>query len=126
MANKKPDPAHQPKATQEILVKAWLEGHLWAQYVEWGLDAEPKWEFIKALVASAPDQDALGSIGAGPLEDLLYGNTEDFIDRVEQEAALNEKFRVSLRIVRNPDLILRNPAQKEELQRRLERAISSD
>jgi hypothetical protein len=117
---------NQPKIEQEKLIKAWLKGRIWAIKVEWSLDAEQKWEFIKALVAAAPDKDALGSIGAGPLEDLLYGNTEDFIDRVEQEAAVNERFRFSLAIVRNPELRLQNPTRKEELQQRIERAVHTD
>ena len=108
------------------LVKAWLMGRNWARRVEWGLDAEQKWEFIKALVAAAPGNDALGDIGAGPLEDLLYGNSEEFIERVEREAAVNEKFRFSLSIARNPNLILKNPSRKEEIQQRIENAIRTD
>ena len=94
--------------------------------MEWELDAEQKWEFIKELVAAAPDDDALGYIGAGPLEDLLYGNSEEFIERVEQEALVNEKFRSSLSIVRNPDLILKNPTRIEEIQRRIALSIRTD
>ena len=117
---------NQPKTEQEKLVKAWFKGRIWAIKVECSLDAEQKWEFIKALVAAAPDNGALGSIGAGPLEDLLYGNTEDFIDRIEQEAAVNEKFRFSLAIVRNPELRLQNPTRKAELQQRVERAVHTE
>ncbi len=108
------------------VVKAWLRGRRWAIKVEWGLDAEQEWEFIKELVAAAPDDDALASIGAGPLEDLLYGNSEEFIERVEQEALVNEKFRFSLSIVRNPNLILKNPSRKEEIQRRIALSIHTD
>ena len=106
--------------------KAWLKERRWAIKAELGLDAEQKWEFILALVAAAPDNETLGSIGAGPLEDLLYGNSEDFIERVEQEATVNEKFRFSLSIVRNPNLILKNPSRKEEIQQRIENAVRND
>src|SRR5438552_228594 len=108
------------------LVKAWLDDRQWAREMEWRLDAQQKWEFIKALVAAAPDKAALGSIGAGPLEDLLYSNAEGFIERVEREAAANEKFRFSLSIVRNPELILRDPSRKEEIRRRIALAIRTD
>ena len=87
MSNKPKNQVGQREVNSEDLVNDWFEGHRWAREVEWALDAEQKWEFIKALVAAAPNDDALGSIGAGPLEDLLYGNSEEFIDRVEREAA---------------------------------------
>lgn len=90
------------------------------------MDAEQKWELIKALVAAALDEGMLGSIGAGPLEDLLYGNAEDFIERVEQEAAKSEKFRSSLAIVRNPNMILKNPDRSEEINQRIAHAIAAN
>lgn len=123
MSNKRKFQVGRREADAENVVKAWLKGRSWAREVEWGLDAEQKWEFIKALVAAAPDGAALGSIGAGPLEDLLYGNSEEFIERVEREAVVNEKFRLSLSIVRNPDLILKNPSRKEEIQQRIALSI---
>jgi hypothetical protein len=110
----------------QSIIKPWFKGKLWAVEVELSLDAEQKWEFIKALVSAAPDEDALASIGAGLLEDLLHGSSEEFIERVEQEAAANEKFRFSLSIVRNPALILKNPNRKEEIQQRIEKAVRND
>ncbi|MGH9752879.1 MAG: DUF6869 domain-containing protein, partial [Blastocatellia bacterium] len=77
-------------------------------------------------VAAAPDNAALGSIGAGPLEDLLYGNSEEFIERVEREAAVNEKFRFCLSIVRNRELILKDQSRKEEIQQRIALSIRTD
>src|SRR5262249_15603435 len=111
--------SEQDEDSVEALVNAWLEGRNWAITTEWSLGAEQKWEFIKALVAAAPDKSALGSIGAGPLEDLLYGNSEEFIERIEQEATQNEKFRLSLSMVRNPNLILKNQNREKEIQRRI-------
>ena len=79
MSYKSKNHVGQREAYTEDLVNDWFEGQRWAREVEWALDAEQKWEFIQALVAAAPNDDALGSIGAGPLEDLLYGNSEEFI-----------------------------------------------
>jgi hypothetical protein len=77
MSDKPKNQIRQREAYTEDLVKDWFEGCRWAREVEWALDAEQKWEFIKTLVAAAPNDDALGSIGAGPLEDLSSraGNT---------------------------------------------------
>jgi hypothetical protein len=126
MSDKSKNHVGQREAYSEDLVNDWFEGHRWAREVEWALDAEQKWEFIKTLVAAAPNDDALGSIGAGPLEDLLYGNSEEFIERVEREAAVNEKFRFSLSIARNPNLILKNPRRSEEIQQRIALSIRTD
>jgi len=124
MSDKSKNHVGQREAYTEDLVNDWFEGHRWAREVEWALDAEQKWEFIKTLVTAAPNDDALGSIGAGPLEDLLYCNSEEFIDRVEREAAVNEKFRLSLSIARNPNLILKNPNRNEEIQQRIALSIA--
>lgn len=86
------------------------------------LKPEQKWEFIKALIAAAPDEDTLGSIRAGPLEDLIYGNSEEFIERIEREAKANEKFKYSLSISRSPNLILADPIREREIRERLTRA----
>jgi hypothetical protein len=126
MNNKQKYQVGRQEADAENIVKAWLEGRKWARKVEWELAAEQKWEFIKALIAAAPDNAALGSIGAGPLEDLLYGNSEQFIERVEREAAVNERFRFSLSVVRNPDLILKDQSRKEEIQKRIALSIRTD
>ena len=127
VSNERKKQAGPREANAVTAVEAWLKGRRWAIRVEWRLeDPEQKWEFIKELIAAAPDDDALGSIGAGPLEDLLYGNSEEFIERVEREAEVNEKFRFSLSIVRNPELILKDPSRKEEIQERMARAIRSD
>jgi hypothetical protein len=125
VSNKRKNQVGQREANAETVVEAWLKGYKWARKVEWGMNAEQKWEFIKELVAAAPDNATLSSIGSGPLEDLLYGNSEEFIERVEREAEVNEKFRFSLSIVRNPELILKNPSRKEEIQQRIALSIHS-
>src|SRR5262245_6605108 len=40
--------------------------------------------------------NARSCLGAGPLEDLLSGYGEKFIERIERQAAADTKFRLSL------------------------------
>jgi hypothetical protein len=51
-------------------------------------------ELLELLAERAPDEKALGYLGAGALEDYL-GVSPD-VDRVEQAALRNERFRVAL------------------------------
>src|SRR5450432_4169240 len=51
------------------------------------------WSLILGLVKSADDDDALGCVAAGPLEELLCNHGVEFIDRVEVLAAADERFR---------------------------------
>jgi hypothetical protein len=51
------------------------------------------WEVIVALVEAANSEPLLEAIGAGPLQDLMALHGEDYIARVEQEAAGNARFR---------------------------------
>jgi GNAT superfamily N-acetyltransferase len=59
-------------------------------------DPERVWTITKALVTAAPDEKTLGVIGAGPLEALLADYGEQFIERIERQAAADEKFRYCL------------------------------
>jgi hypothetical protein len=61
-----------------------------------GSDSERLWEVIKAMIVAAPNEDELAYIGAGPIEDLLSGYGDEFIDRIEHYAETNEKFRFAL------------------------------
>src|SRR5438552_477274 len=56
-------------------------------------DPEAGWALILELVAAAPDDRTLANVAAGPLEDLLTRDPERFIDRVEQQARRDPKFR---------------------------------
>ena len=58
-------------------------------------DPERAWSLILALVEQA-DFDALGQIGAGPLEHLVEAHAPAFIDRIEQQAASDPKFKEAL------------------------------
>jgi hypothetical protein len=57
---------------------------------------ETAWELVLELIERAPEDEALGLIGAGPLEDLLSEYGGDFIERVEVLARLNDRFRKCL------------------------------
>lgn len=85
----------------ELLMQSWFchEKTFWSFTKVWeltGSDPERLWVIIKELVGKASDKATLSYIGAGPLEDLLCGRGEQFIERIEQEAAVNEKFRFCL------------------------------
>ena len=44
------------------------------------------WRLTLLLIEAAPTLEALSYVAAGPLEDLLYGRGEQFIDEVERLA----------------------------------------
>jgi hypothetical protein len=57
---------------------------------------ERLWVVIKALVAAAPDEQTLSYIGAWWLEDLLADYGSQFIERIEDAASTDPKFRLCL------------------------------
>jgi hypothetical protein len=59
------------------------------------------WRLTLQLIAAAPTPEALSYVAAGPLEDLLYGRGEQFINEVERLARQDPKFRRALRSVYN-------------------------
>ena len=54
-------------------------------------------DLVGALIASAPDSDAVAVVGAGPLEELVYGHGAGLVDEIErrarQDPALGEALR---------------------------------
>jgi hypothetical protein len=58
-------------------------------------DPERAWLVILAFVSHA-EEDELGYIGAGPLEDLVEEHAPAFIDRIEAAALTNPKFQEAL------------------------------
>lgn len=60
---------------------------------------ERTWEFIQLVVQRCEEEDVLGSLAAGPIEDLMSQHGEHFIDRIEIFARDNPKFRLLLRDV---------------------------
>lgn len=84
----------------EALIDPWFtyEQTFWAwTTVNDLIDEEPErgWEVILLLVGRS-DDDALGAIGAGPLEDLIRVHHHAFVDRIEAEAARDVAFRAAL------------------------------
>jgi hypothetical protein len=62
-------------------------------------DAERAWQVILALVSHA-EEDELGDIGAGPLEDLVDEQAPAFVDRIEAAALTDPKFQEALSAIR--------------------------
>jgi hypothetical protein len=56
-------------------------------------DPEVGWRLILVMIEMASDEDELGDIAAGPLEDLLCDHARLVIDRVEERAAHDGRFR---------------------------------
>lgn len=54
------------------------------------------WEITRAVIKTAPSNQALAYVAAGPLEDLLLKHGPMVIERVEQEAEKSEKFVLAL------------------------------
>jgi len=85
----------------ERFIDAWFlyEETFWA----WGKvnelieqDPEPAWRVILHIIELSESDDQLGVVSAGPLEDLLSQHGEHFIERAEQLAASNRRFRECL------------------------------
>jgi hypothetical protein len=106
------DPGDAPDlGVEELHAQAlgWVEFHdtLWA-WVELNrmLEEEgPKaaWPIVLALVERA-DDNAMPSLGAGALEDLLRRHGPEMIDRVEARAAVDPQFRFCLSHVWKGDM----------------------
>jgi hypothetical protein len=50
-------------------------------------------EFVLAVLAEKPDEQIIGVLAAGPLEDLLGHHSSAIIDRAEEEARRSPEFR---------------------------------
>jgi hypothetical protein len=59
-------------------------------------DPPAGWQAVLALVQRATEDKALVDIGCGPLEDLIRGHPDEFVEAVEQRAAADTRFRLSL------------------------------
>jgi uncharacterized protein DUF6869 len=56
-------------------------------------DPEGAWQIVVELVARAPDEEILGYVAAGALEDLICQYPAAMIDRVESRARQDARFR---------------------------------
>jgi hypothetical protein len=96
----------------EALVAAWLEFERTPENTpEWESrrsvvfqfdelctsNPEAAWKAILAIVERESDEEILGTLAAGPLEDLLSRHGEALVERVEQQAHADAKFRSVLR-----------------------------
>jgi hypothetical protein len=98
------EPAHTPLP---LLVTAYLRHHrtrdradFWAfdevkDRVLWNPDPAAAWELVLALVRAA-DDDSLGYVGAGPLEDLVTAHGVSLIQEIEHEAMIDPRFQACL------------------------------
>jgi hypothetical protein len=93
----------------ERLLEAWFqyEESFWA----WErlqdlvrMDPDPAWALINRLIEAVDDDEHLGSLGAGPLEDFVTYHGEHFIDRIEARAADNPRFRYALSCMWRTDI----------------------
>jgi len=64
-------------------------------------DPDHAWKLTLQLIAAASTPEALSYVAAGPLEDLLYGRGEQYIEEVERLARQDSKFRRALSSVYN-------------------------
>ena len=56
-------------------------------------DPDGAWQIMVELVARASDEDTLGFVAAGALEDLICTHPAAMIDRVESRARQDARFR---------------------------------
>jgi hypothetical protein len=60
--------------------------------------AEDQVDVLIAIADAAPSDDALGHLGAGPIENMIHPRTPDYvIDQIEVAAETNPNFRTALR-----------------------------
>jgi len=63
-------------------------------FMTFAADLDEQWEIVLNLIEQAPeDENVLGNLAAGPLEGLLGRFDEEAIDRVEEKAAHDPRFR---------------------------------
>ena len=67
--------------------------HWWAVNRFWDADPEDCWLAILATLSKYPPAEVLGTLAAGPLEDLIEDHGPKFIGRIEAEAGRNSAFR---------------------------------
>ncbi|MEP6994935.1 MAG: DUF6869 domain-containing protein [Acidobacteriota bacterium] len=59
-------------------------------------EPEVAWELVLGLLERATDDESLGWISAGPLEDLLCEHGLELVDHVEARAGSDPRFKKSL------------------------------
>jgi hypothetical protein len=94
-----------PPTSDEDLVQAWLrhaQDRKREDFWAWDRmnaivlsDAKHGWRLICDLIQRAND-DILGDIGVGPIEDLVHEHHTAVIDEIVKEARNNPRFRAAL------------------------------
>jgi hypothetical protein len=74
------------------LVEEFNEINEWARK-----DPERLWPIVTTMVDRAPSEAVLWYVAAGPLEDLVSYHGPHFLDRLEDRARVNLRFRDALR-----------------------------
>ena len=59
-------------------------------------DPDEAWQITVELVTRASDEEALGYVAAGALEDLICAHPDAMIDRVESRARQDARFRKAI------------------------------
>ena len=59
-------------------------------------DPTEAWEVTRILVNTAPSDEALAYVAAGPLEELLHKHGPVLIDRIEEESRENARLQLAL------------------------------
>jgi len=59
-------------------------------------DPTEAWEVTRVLVNTAPSDEALAYVAAGPLEELLHRHGSVLIDRMEEESRGNARLQLAL------------------------------
>jgi hypothetical protein len=62
-------------------------------------DPPEAWLLVLELLSKAPDERVFGAVAAGELEEFLLARAADFIDRIEEEAGSNSRFKAALSYV---------------------------
>jgi hypothetical protein len=83
--------------------RAWQEVH------ELLRTPEIAWRMTRLLISKAPSKEALGYIGAGPLEDLLYAQPVAFMEMVAAAARSDERLQFALSNVGLEELAEEDP-----------------
>lgn len=90
--------AHESQATTETQLEAagLASEPAYSLFLDGNQHAEAIWCFILKVVARRPPDWTLGTLAAGPLEDLIAVCGLDFIERIEIEARRDPIFRKTL------------------------------
>jgi len=101
-------PQDLPEVRELLLADPARVAKAWLQYVprprwlfEWvmhvcGNEPDGGWSIVQALVAAAKDDEDLALVAAGPLEELLRTHGSSVVERVEQLAQHDRRFRRAL------------------------------